>query len=61
MWSGSKKLASLSNVPAVDYEKAKSEANRLRAALKTEQIERDRNLEALRTAAPESRSGNAEH
>jgi len=45
------KLASLSNVPAVDYEKAKSEVNRLRAALKTEQIERDRNLEALRTAA----------
>jgi len=45
------KLAALSNVPAVEYEKAKSEANRLRAALKTEQIERDRNLEALRTAA----------
>jgi RND family efflux transporter MFP subunit len=41
----------LSNVPAVESEKAKSEANRLRAALKTEQIERDRNLEALRTAA----------
>jgi RND family efflux transporter MFP subunit len=45
------KLAALSNVPAVEYEKAKSEANRLRDALKTEQIERDRNLEALRTAA----------
>lgn len=45
------KLAALSNVPAVEYEKAKSEANRLRAALKTERIERDRNLEALRTAA----------
>ncbi len=45
------KLAGLSNVPAVEYEKAKSEANRLRAALKAEQIERDRNLEALRTAA----------
>src|SRR5262245_4443749 len=45
------KLAALSNVPAVEYEKAKSEANRLRAALKTEQIERDRNIEALRTAA----------
>jgi RND family efflux transporter MFP subunit len=41
------KLAALSNVPAVDYEKAKSEANRLRDALKTEQIERDRNLETL--------------
>jgi RND family efflux transporter MFP subunit len=43
------KLAALSNVPAVEYEKAKSEANRLRAALKTEKIERERNLEALRT------------
>jgi membrane fusion protein, multidrug efflux system len=45
------KLAALSNVPAVEYEKAKSEANRLRAALKAEKIERDRNLEALRTGA----------
>ena len=45
------RLAALSNVPAVEYEKAKSEVNRLQAALKTEQIERDRNLEALRTAA----------
>ena len=45
------KLAGLSNVPAVDYEKAKSEANRLRDALKTEQIERDRNLAALAGAA----------
>jgi RND family efflux transporter MFP subunit len=45
------KLAALSNVPAVEYEKAKSEVNRLRAALKSEQIERDRNLEALQTAA----------
>jgi len=45
------KLAALSNVPAVEYEKAKSEVNRLRDALKTEQIERDRNLAALRTAA----------
>lgn len=44
------KLAELSNVPAVEYEKARSEANRLRDALKTERIERDRNLEALRTA-----------
>ena len=44
------KLAALSNVPAVEYEKAKSDVNRLRAALKTEQIERDRNLEALQTA-----------
>ena len=45
------KLAALSNVPAVEYEKAKSEANRLRDALKTERIERDRNLETLQTAA----------
>jgi len=35
------------NVPAVDYEKAKSEANRLRGALENERIERDRNLQAL--------------
>jgi RND family efflux transporter MFP subunit len=41
------KLTALSNVPAADYEKAKSEANRLRDAVKAEQIERDRNLEAL--------------
>src|SRR5437879_788278 len=41
------KLAALSNVPAVDYEKAKSEANRLRGVVETERIERNRNLEAL--------------
>src|SRR5712671_3404248 len=35
------------NVPAVDYEKAKSEVNRLRGALENERIERDRNLQAL--------------
>jgi RND family efflux transporter MFP subunit len=40
------KLAALSNVPAVEYEKAKSEANRLRGVVETERIERDRNLEA---------------
>ena len=45
------KLAGLSNVPAVEYERAKSEANRLRDELKSERIERERNLEALRTAA----------
>ncbi|MEO7166986.1 MAG: efflux RND transporter periplasmic adaptor subunit [Spartobacteria bacterium] len=45
------KLSALNNVPAVEYEKAKSEANRLRDALKTEKIERDRNLDALRAAA----------
>jgi RND family efflux transporter MFP subunit len=41
------KLAALSNVPAVEYEKAKSEAKRLRGVVETERIERDRNLEAL--------------
>lgn len=41
------KLAALSNVPAVEYEKAKSEDNRLRGVVETERIERDRNLEAL--------------
>jgi RND family efflux transporter MFP subunit len=35
------------NVPAVDYEKAKSEVNRLRGALENERIERDHNLQAL--------------
>ena len=44
------KLAGLSNVPAVEYEKAKSETNRLRDALKTERIERERNLAALEAA-----------
>lgn len=42
------KLAALSNVPAVEYEKAKNEANRLRAAVENERIERDRNLESLK-------------
>ncbi len=44
------KLTSLSNVPAVDYEKAKSEAKRLRDLLQTEKIERERNLDSLREA-----------
>src|SRR5438874_7877977 len=35
------------NVPAVEFEKSKSEANRLRGALENERIERDRNLQAL--------------
>ena len=39
------KLAALSNVPAVDYEKAKSESKRLRGVVETERIERDRSLE----------------
>lgn len=34
----------------VEYEKAKSEANRLRGAVETERIERDRNLNALEAA-----------
>ena len=41
------KLAALSNVPAVEYEKAKSEANRLHGVVENERIERDRNLQAL--------------
>ena len=40
------KLTALSNVPAVEYEKAKSEANRLRGVVETERIERDRSLAA---------------
>ena len=35
------------NVPAVDYEKAKSEVNRLRAQRDNERIESERNLQAL--------------
>jgi RND family efflux transporter MFP subunit len=45
------KLAALSNVPAVEYEKAKSEAARLRGVVETERIERDRNLGALEDTA----------
>lgn len=41
------KLASPSNVPAVEFEKAKSEVKRLRGLLESERIERDRNLAAL--------------
>jgi RND family efflux transporter MFP subunit len=44
------KLTSLSNVPAVEYEKAKSEAKRLGDQLQTEKIERERNLDSLREA-----------
>ena len=44
------KLAALSNVPAVEYEKAKSEVNRLRGAVENERIERDRNLGTLEDA-----------
>ncbi|MFL6584354.1 MAG: efflux RND transporter periplasmic adaptor subunit [Chthoniobacterales bacterium] len=41
------KLSSLSNVPAVEFEKAKSEVARLRGLVESERIERDRNLQAL--------------
>ncbi len=41
------RLAALSNVPAVDYEKAKSDVARLTGQLEAERIERDRNLESL--------------
>jgi RND family efflux transporter MFP subunit len=41
------KLTGLSNVPQVEFQKAKSEVNRLRALVETERIERDRNLAAL--------------
>ena len=44
------KLTALSNVPAVEYEKAKSEVNRLRGLLESERIERDRNLAMLEDA-----------
>ncbi|HEY0368120.1 MAG TPA: efflux RND transporter periplasmic adaptor subunit [Chthoniobacterales bacterium] len=41
------RLSSLSNVPAVDYQKAKSDVARLRGQVETERIERDRNIESL--------------
>ncbi|MFN2507465.1 MAG: efflux RND transporter periplasmic adaptor subunit [Chthoniobacterales bacterium] len=44
------RLTSLSNVPKVDYEKAKSDVVRLQGQLETERIERDRNLESLDAA-----------
>jgi RND family efflux transporter MFP subunit len=45
------KLTGLSNVPQVEFEKAKSEVNRLKALVETERIERDRNLAMLDEAA----------
>src|SRR5436190_13778777 len=39
------------NVPAVEYQKSKSEVNRLRGAVETERIERDRNLKFLEQTA----------
>ena len=41
------KVVASGNVAAVEYEKAKSEVNRLRSAVETERIDRDRNLNAL--------------
>src|SRR5437667_11606201 len=41
------KVVGSGNVPAVEYEKAKSEANRLRGTVETERIERDRSLSSL--------------
>jgi len=41
------KVVSSGNVPAVEYQKVKSEANRLRGVVETERIERDRNLNSL--------------
>jgi RND family efflux transporter MFP subunit len=45
------KLTGLSNVPQVEFEKAKSEANRLRTLVESERIERERNLAMLDEAA----------
>jgi RND family efflux transporter MFP subunit len=41
------RLTSISNVPAVDYEKAKSEVARLRGQMEAERIDRDRSIETL--------------
>src|SRR6266481_598906 len=41
------RVVSSGNVPAVEFEKAKSEAKRLRSTVETERIEQDRNLKAL--------------
>ena len=41
------RVVSSGNVPAVEFEKSKSEANRLRGAVEAERIERDRNLNSL--------------
>src|ERR1700756_2745315 len=45
------KVVGSGNVPAVEYQKAKSEVNRLRGAVETERIERDRNLNSLKETA----------
>jgi RND family efflux transporter MFP subunit len=45
------RLTSLSNVPAVEFEKAKSDVARLQGQLESERIERDRNLASLEEAS----------
>ncbi|HKP03598.1 MAG TPA: efflux RND transporter periplasmic adaptor subunit [Chthoniobacterales bacterium] len=45
------KLSGLSNVPQVEFEKAKSDVKRLRTLLESERIERERNLAMLEEAA----------
>jgi RND family efflux transporter MFP subunit len=45
------KVVSSGNVPAVEYQKSKSEVNRLRGVVETERIERDRNLKSLEETA----------
>ncbi len=56
------KVVGSGNIPAVEYEKAKSEANRLRGAVESERIERDRNLHSLEetTKKLEAQMKNAE-
>jgi RND family efflux transporter MFP subunit len=44
------RLTSISNVPAVEFEKSKSEVARLRGLVEAERIERDRNLQSLDAA-----------
>src|ERR1051325_5179111 len=44
------KVVSSGNVPAVEYQKSKSEVNRLRGVVETERIERDRNLKSQEEA-----------
>jgi RND family efflux transporter MFP subunit len=41
------KVVSSGNVPAVEYQKSKSEVNRLHGVVETERIERDRNLKSV--------------
>lgn len=45
------KVVSSGNVPLVEYQKSKSDVNRLRGAVETERIERDRNLNSLEETA----------